>query len=178
MSSPEDTPGDGTPWSLAFGAAEGLTRRVRSVAGTVPTVGIAVVRGRSMEPTYHDGDRLLVAWGLSPRPGRAAVVSLPPGPDGPRPLAVKRVTGRDPADPARWWVERDNDAVGVDSWTVGSLASEDIRGLVLTRIPEVSLPGGRRAQAAALAALVWKATRGLRERREASRPPTQRGKLD
>ena len=55
-----------------------------------------------MEPTYHDGDRLLVAWGLSPRPGRAAVVSLPPGPDGPRPLAVKRITGRDPADPARW----------------------------------------------------------------------------
>jgi len=96
-------------------------------------------------------------------------------------LAVKRVTGRDPEDPTRWWVERDNDSVGVDSWTVGSLAPDDIRAVVLTRIPAVSLPGGRRAQAAAVVALAWKATqglRGLRERREASQSSTQRGKLD
>ncbi len=169
------------PWTLASTVGAGVSRTVRTAVGAVPSVGIAVVRGRSMEPTYHDGDRLLVGWGLSPRPGRPALVALPPGPDGPRPLAVKRVTGRDPADPGRWWVERDNDSVGVDSWTIGSLAPEDIRAVVLTRIPEVSFPGGRRAQAAAVVAFAWKATRGLRgrrERRAASRPRSQRGKLD
>lgn len=173
MSNPEQTPRDGMPWTLASAVGAGVSRTIRTAVGAVPSVGIAVVRGRSMEPTYHDGDRLLVGWGLSPRPGRPALVALPPGPDGPRPLAVKRVTGRDPADPGRWWVERDNDSIGVDSWTVGSLAPEDIRAVVLTRIPEISLPGGRRAQAAALLALAWKATRGLRGRRErhaASRP--------
>ena len=56
-------------------------------------LGIALVRGRSMEPTLHEGDRLLVLHGARARVGRMAVVRLPPGPDGPRPLAVKRVTG-------------------------------------------------------------------------------------
>lgn len=101
--------------------------------------GIAVVRGRSMLPTLRDGDRVLVAYGARPRPGRLVVCRLPPDGEGrPRPLAIKRLTG-----PAAhhglpgpgWWVERDNPAEGVDSWQVGALPPEAILAVVLVRLP-------------------------------------------
>ncbi|MEO7070777.1 MAG: S26 family signal peptidase [Nostocoides sp.] len=100
--------------------------------------------GRSMEPTLCSGDLLVVARGIRPRIGSLAVCRLPPDPAGaPRPLAVKRVTGRDPADPTRWWVERDNLREGVDSWLVGSLATADIRAVVLGRLPRLPRWSGR-----------------------------------
>ena len=119
-------------------------------------LGIVTVRGRSMEPTLHTGDRMVVLRGAPPRLGQLAIVRLPPLESGqPRPLAIKRVTRRDPDDPQRYWVESDNQsAPGVaDSWThgIGSLARDQIRALVLFRIP--ALPGrrlvqrGRRARA-------------------------------
>ena len=99
-------------------------------------IGTATVTGRSMEPTLHEGDRLLVAYGLRPRVGRLAVVRLPPDTAGAaRPLAVKRVTGRDPAGSDGWWVERDNPREGVDSWTAGAVPRRDIRAVVLLRLP-------------------------------------------
>ncbi len=89
------------------------------------------VRGRSMLPTYRDGDVLLVVRGARPRPGRAHVVRLPPDAEGrPRPLSVKRVTGPDPHDPDRWWVDADNAAEGVTSFDVGSLAATDVLAVV------------------------------------------------
>ena len=103
-------------------------------------VGLVTVRGRSMEPTLHTGDRVVVVRGAAPRLGRLAIVRLPPDDAGmPRPLAIKRVTMRDPSDPSRYWVEADNrSAPGVaDSWTagIGSLGAEQIRALVLCRLP-------------------------------------------
>jgi phage repressor protein C with HTH and peptisase S24 domain len=89
-------------------------------------LGMAVVRGRSMLPTLRDGDRLLVVHGVSPRTGRLAVVRLPDGV-----LAVKRVTRREPGG---WWVERDNPAEGVDSWTVGAVPDTDVVARVLARL--------------------------------------------
>jgi hypothetical protein len=104
------------------------------------TLGVVKVRGRSMEPTLHTGDRLVVLRGAPPRVGRMAVVRLPPDDDGmPRPLAIKRVTRRDPADPTRFWVEADNQtATGVvDSWTLGhGFCRAEIRALVLFRVPQ------------------------------------------
>lgn len=99
-------------------------------------VGLARVRGRSMEPTYVDGDRVVVVYGLAPKVGRCHIVQLPDGPDGPRPLAIKRVTARQ-AD--GWWVERDNPREGVDSWLVGALADDAMRARVITpwRAPKV-----------------------------------------
>ena len=91
-------------------------------------LGLAVVRGRSMEPTLHDGDRLLILHGARPRPGRLVVVRLPDGV-----VAVKRVVRREPD--GGWWVERDNPSVGVDSWSVGAVPDEDVLARVLTRIP-------------------------------------------
>ncbi len=89
-------------------------------------VGVAVVRGRSMEPTLREGDRLLVAYGAVPRVGRLGVVRLPG-----RPLAVKRLSRRVEGG---WWVERDNPAEGVDSRLVGAIADDDVVAVVLGRI--------------------------------------------
>ncbi|WP_218144192.1 S26 family signal peptidase [Pedococcus cremeus] len=93
-----------------------------------------------MEPTLHTGDRLLVLRGARPKLGRMAIVKLPPDDQGmPRPLAVKRVTMVDPADPSRYWVEADNQGAQgvVDSWTLGtSLPRDDIKGRVLFRLPQ------------------------------------------
>jgi Peptidase S24-like len=98
----------------------------------MPWPALVRVRGRSMLPTYRDGDVLLVVQGVRPRAGRAAVVRLPPDPHGiPRPLSVKRVTGPDPGDPARWWVDSDNIAQGVTSFDVGSLHGDDVVAVVV-----------------------------------------------
>ena len=93
------------------------------------------VRGASMQPTLFDGDLLLVLAGALPGTGRLGIVQLPPEADGtPRPLAVKRVSGRDPEDPQRFWVESDNPRQGTDSWTFGSLGRSDVQGRVLARL--------------------------------------------
>ncbi len=96
------------------------------MAGPGTRLGVAVVRGRSMLPTLRDGDRLLVVHGAPPRVGRLAVVRLPDGV-----LAVKRVSRREPGG---WWVERDNPAEGVDSWTVGAVPDGDVVARVLVRL--------------------------------------------
>jgi len=90
------------------------------------TWGFAVVRGRSMQPTLHEGDRLLVRHGAVPREGRLVVVRLPDGV-----VAVKRATGRRDGG---WWVERDNPAEGVDSWLVGAIPQRDVVAVVRARV--------------------------------------------
>lgn len=92
----------------------------------MPRPGFAIVRGRSMEPTLHDGDRLVVLHGRSPREGQIAVVRLPA-----RGLGIKRVTTREDGG---WWVERDNPAEGVDSWVVGAIPDADVIAVALARI--------------------------------------------
>jgi Peptidase S24-like len=91
----------------------------------LPRLGLAVVRGRSMEPTLQDGDRLLVAYGRNPRVGQLVLVHLPA-----RPLSVKRVTREVDGG---FWVERDNPAEGTDSWRVGAIPADDILAVVLFR---------------------------------------------
>jgi nickel-type superoxide dismutase maturation protease len=90
------------------------------------TWGLVVVRGRSMQPTLYDGDRLLVRHGAVPRSGDLVVVRLPDGV-----LAVKRATFRRDGG---WWVERDNPAEGVDSWQAGPVPPADVLGTVLLRV--------------------------------------------
>jgi hypothetical protein len=95
-----------------------------------------------MEPTLHEGERLLVRYGARPRVGRLAVVRLPADSAGtPRPVAVKRLSRAEatPDGPA-WWVERDNPAYGVDSWQVGAIPAQDVIAVVLARLwPRPSL---------------------------------------
>lgn len=93
-------------------------------------LGLAVVRGRSMEPTLREGDRLLVRYGALPRAGQLAVVVLP-DPAGPV-TAVKRLETR--AEDG-WWFTRDNPREGVDSWTLGRPSgTSDVLAVVLARL--------------------------------------------
>ena len=92
----------------------------------MPTFGVAIVRGRSMKPTLHEGDRLLVRYDAVPRRGRLVVVRLPDGV-----VAVKRATAHGPDG---WWVERDNPVEGVDSWAVGAIADEHVLAVVVCRL--------------------------------------------
>jgi SOS-response transcriptional repressor LexA len=92
----------------------------------LPRFGIAVVRGRSMTPTLHDGDRLLVRYGAPPRPGAIAIVRFPDGV-----VAVKRL---DHQAPDGWWVARDNPVEGRDSWSVGAVAEGDVLAVAWGRV--------------------------------------------
>jgi nickel-type superoxide dismutase maturation protease len=88
--------------------------------------GTVRVSGRSMLPTLHPGDWLLVRYGARPAAGRLVVVRLPD-----RPVSVKRAAVRDANG---WWVESDNPAEGTDSWTLAApVAHEDVLGVVLWR---------------------------------------------
>ena len=118
----------------AVEANGGLAKPGHNGPMTWPRVGIALVRGRSMEPTLHEGDRLLVVYGVRPVRGRLAIVRLPDGDGGPRPVGVKRVTRRAPGG-AGWWVERDNPCEGVDSWSAGAVPEAGVLGLVVARLP-------------------------------------------
>ncbi len=95
--------------------------------------GLAVVNGHSMEPTLLPGDRVLVRYGAPVRAGDLVLVDLPPGPDGPRPLAVKRAVRREPG--GGWWVASDNAAHGTDSRTLGALPASAVRARVVLRLP-------------------------------------------
>jgi phage repressor protein C with HTH and peptisase S24 domain len=106
---------------------DGMRRVLAAVPGLpLSSWGLVVVRGRSMRPTLLDGDRLLVRHGAAPRVGDLVVVRLPDGV-----VAVKRATRREPGG---WWVERDNPAEGVDSWTVGAVPDADVVAVVRVRV--------------------------------------------
>ena len=89
-------------------------------------LGLAVVRGRSMEPTLHEADRLLVRYGGRVRPGSLVIVRLPG-----RPIGVKRAHHRVDGG---WWVVRDNPDDGVDSWAVGAIPDDEVVAVVVARV--------------------------------------------
>jgi hypothetical protein len=100
-------------------------------------IGLAVVRGRSMMPTLRDGDRLLVAHGAGPRSGRLAVVRFDDGV-----VAVKRL---DHDSAQGWWVTRDNQREGRDSWSAGAVPHSGVLAVVLGRVwPRPGLLRGAR----------------------------------
>ena len=79
-----------------------------------------------MEPTFVEGDLVLLVHGARPRVGRPAVVRLPNGV-----VAMKRVVRREQDG---WWVERDNPDEGTDSWSVGALPDADVLAVVVGRV--------------------------------------------
>jgi nickel-type superoxide dismutase maturation protease len=87
---------------------------------------VVEVRGRSMAPTLHPGDRLLVVR-AAPRPGD---VVLAPDPRDPRRELIKRVTGIG-AGGVR--LRGDNPAGSTDARAFGAVPLEWIRWRVVLR---------------------------------------------
>ena len=91
-----------------------------------PPIGFAVVRGDSMRPGLRAGDRLLVGYRRTPRPGDLVVARFADGT-----LAVKRAIERRGSG---WWLLSDNPDEGVDSRHRGPVATEHVLAVVLARV--------------------------------------------
>ncbi|MDP3889818.1 S24/S26 family peptidase, partial [Nocardioides sp.] len=83
-------------------------------------VGLAVVRGRSMEPGLVAGDRLLVRYAAPVRPGDLVLARFPEGT-----LTVKRAVEQRTVRTGStgWGLLSDNAAEGVDSRHRGAVAA-------------------------------------------------------
>jgi len=94
-------------------------------------MGWAVVRGRSMEPTLHDGDRVLIRYDARVRPGRLVVARLPDGA-----LAIKRAVERRTTASGEpgWWLLSDNPDEGVDSRHRGPIPDTAVLAVVVRRV--------------------------------------------
>ncbi|WP_240617320.1 S24/S26 family peptidase [Nocardioides speluncae] len=94
-------------------------------------LGMAVVRGRSMEPALRAGDRLLVRYGARVRPGAVVLARFADGT-----LAVKRAAERrtDRAGEPAWWLLSDNADDGVDSRHRGPVSDRDVLAVVQLRL--------------------------------------------
>ncbi|MET9395668.1 S26 family signal peptidase [Streptomyces sp. NPDC006624] len=127
---------------------------------------VVTVRGTSMTPTHHDGDRLLVRRTRTVRPGQVVVALRPRSPavwreDRHSPLIVKRVAalpgqpvppgsvpplaqGREGRVPTgRVVLLGDNAAASVDSRRLGFLPLGDVLGVVSWSLPRPGSEHGR-----------------------------------
>jgi hypothetical protein len=84
-----------------------------------------------MTPALRPGDRLLVAYRRTPRPGDVVLARFPDGT-----LAVKRAhSARATASGGPgWWLVSDNADEGVDSRHRGAIAADAVLGVVLARV--------------------------------------------
>ncbi|MFG2887761.1 nickel-type superoxide dismutase maturation protease [Streptomyces sp. NPDC048297] len=132
------------------------TERGRAVA----PFGLAEVTGPSMVPTLHHGDRLLLQYGASVRPGNVVVLRHPFQQDL---LVVKRAVERRDGG---WWVLGDNPYAGGDSTDYGVVPEELILGKAWLRLRPI---GNRQRSPLALLRWAFSAARPLLSDRSASR---------
>ena len=79
-----------------------------------------------MRPGLRAGDRLLVSYRRTPRPGDVVVARFADGT-----LAVKRaVERRGPG----WWLLSDNPGEGIDSRHRGPVSDENVLAVVVARV--------------------------------------------
>ncbi|MEU8923805.1 nickel-type superoxide dismutase maturation protease [Kitasatospora sp. NPDC048545] len=111
----------------------------RDRGGALP-LGLVDVAGRSMVPTLHEGDRLLVRYGAPIRPGAVVLFRHPFQQDL---LVVKRAAERRSGG---WWLLSDNRPVDSDSRSYGAVPDDLVLGRVLLRLrpsPAWLAPGRR-----------------------------------
>lgn len=115
-------------------------------------VVLVTVRGRSMAPTYHDGDVLLACRARLLRAGRAVVFTPPDSSSAPGdpPYRVKRIAAL-AGDPTPNWVSggqcteplvppgrlvvRGDSDTSEDSRTYGFVAARDVAAVIIGRLP-------------------------------------------
>lgn len=147
--------GDGG--GAAAGAVAGLVGLVFATAAVLfGRLVVVTVRGPSMEPTYCDGDRVLVRRHRGPAPGRVIVVDRAWRPAAPAPghrWMIKRVAAvpGDPVPretvpaledvpenrvpPGRLVLLGDNAAVSFDSRQAGYFSADRVMGTVIRSLP-------------------------------------------
>lgn len=84
-----------------------------------------------MRPTLAPGDRLLVSYRRSPRPGEVVVARLADGTVAIKRAAQRRTTA---SGVAGWWLLSDDPDRGVDSRHRGPVAESDVLGVALARL--------------------------------------------
>ena len=97
----------------------------------MPRWGFARVRGDSMRPTLRPGDRLLLSYRRTPRPGDVVVARLPGGVVATKRAAERRTTDRGESG---WWLLSDNPERGSDSRRYGVIVDGDVLAVVVRRI--------------------------------------------
>lgn len=90
-------------------------------------LGLVLVAGNSMEPTYSLGD-LAVTWRTEPRVGDVVLFSVPDGPAEGEPV-IHRIVGGDPSG----WITRGDNNANPDGWMP---ANQDVLGEVVIHLPE------------------------------------------
>ncbi|HWG25955.1 nickel-type superoxide dismutase maturation protease [Actinospica sp.] len=91
-------------------------------------LGVAVVRGPSMVPSYYDGDRLLVRYGARVHAGDVVLARDPRLPER---IVVKRAARRESGG---WWLLADNPYAPGDSRQFGAVPDELVIARVLLRL--------------------------------------------
>lgn len=114
-----------TALGAGLAAAQVLGRRLVSVT----------VRGRSMEPGYHDGDRVLVQRGATPSPGQVVVIEQQ-APDAQWRQPPLRATGSPRDVLGRHWIIKRVAAVPGDPVPRAAVPA-------LSTVPEQRVPAGR-----------------------------------
>ncbi len=84
-----------------------------------------------MRPTLVPGDRVLLGYRRTPRPGDVVVARLPGGV-----LAIKRAARRRTTELGEpgWWLLSDNAGEGSDSRQYGAVADDEVVAVVVRRI--------------------------------------------
>ncbi|GHJ43347.1 hypothetical protein Cs7R123_06890 [Catellatospora sp. TT07R-123] len=129
---------------------------------------LVTVSGGSMEPTLHDGDRLLVrrARSASLSPGRLVVLRRPPGMATTGPWIVKRVyalpgqrgPGTDAVVPPGYVAVVGDNPHSQDSRQLGPLPAASLLGVVIRRLSTQDSGLAAGAAGASASADVWAAT--------------------
>ncbi len=96
-----------------------------------PRWGLARVVNDSMRPTLEPGDRVLLGYRRSPRPGDIVVALLPGGV-----RAIKRASERRRTELGEqgWWLLSDNAEQGSDSRQFGAVSDGDVLAVAIRRI--------------------------------------------